>query len=302
MSHFALSRRTSQVTAWNWADIWPPLALVATGVAACVSLPPWLFMWSLAVAVYIAFKWLMWRLTAWEGEPVSTGRFIGWLFWPGMDPRQFLVPRQRTQPLPRSAWLFACGKVALGVMLIWIVARLALPLGELVAGWVALVGLALVIHFGVFDLLSWLWRAAGYSAAWIMDWPIAATSVADFWGHRWNLAFRQLADRLTYRPLIPRIGPRFALLFSFLFSGVIHDLVISVPADGGYGLPTSYFLIQVVGILIERSALGRRLRLRSGARGWLFTALIVVAPAGLLFHPPFIGRIVAPMLVSIGAV
>ena len=53
---------------------------------------------------------------------------------------------------------------------------------------------------------------------------------------------------------------------------------------------------------LNRSHLGRRLGLGVGVRGWLFTLAVMVAPVPLLFHEPFITRVVIPLLQAIGAV
>lgn len=72
-------------------------------------------------------------------------------------------------------------------------------------------GLIFVLHFGSFHLLSCAWRAAGVDARPLMHWPVAATSLADFWGRRWNTAFRDLTHRFLFRPLTRRLGPRAGL-------------------------------------------------------------------------------------------
>jgi alginate O-acetyltransferase complex protein AlgI len=87
----------------------------------------------------------------------------------------------------------------------------------------------------------------------------------------------------------------------FLLSGVIHELVISLPARGGYGLPTGYFFLQGLGIASERSQRGRRLGLGAGWRGRLFTMLVAAGPVYWLFPPVFVHRVVLPMLRAIGA-
>ena len=90
------------------------------------------------------------------------------------------------------------------------------------------------------------------------------------------------------------------MLLVFVISGLIHDLVISLPARGGYGLPTAYFLIQAAGVMIERTPWAKRLGAGRGFRGWVFTALIVAGPAFWLFHPAFVRNIALPMLHAIG--
>jgi D-alanyl-lipoteichoic acid acyltransferase DltB (MBOAT superfamily) len=132
-----------------------------------------------------------------------------------------------------------------------------------------------------------------------MDKPVLARSLSDFWGRRWNLAFRDLMHQFVFQPLTPQVGPARATLVVFFISGLIHDSVISFAAHGGYGLPTIYFVIQGLALLFERSRVGRRVGLGRGIRGWLFAAFVVTGPAGLLFHPPFIHNVVLPMVEAI---
>jgi alginate O-acetyltransferase complex protein AlgI len=87
----------------------------------------------------------------------------------------------------------------------------------------------------------------------------------------------------------------------FILSGLIHDLVISLPARGGYGLPTLYFAIQGCGLVFERSTLGQRVGLGRGPRGRIFALGFTAGPAFWLFHPPFIRNVILPMLKAIGA-
>jgi alginate O-acetyltransferase complex protein AlgI len=90
-------------------------------------------------------------------------------------------------------------------------------------------------------------------------------------------------------------------LLVFAVSGLIHDLVISLPARAGYGLPTLYFLLQGAGVTVERSRLGRRLGLGQGLRGWLFMAVFLTVPVLGLFHPWFVLRVILPFMQAIHA-
>jgi hypothetical protein len=55
-------------------------------------------------------------------------------------------------------------------------------------------------------------------------------------------------------------------------------------------------------MLVERSRFGRAVGLRRGVRGWAFTFVVVAAPACALFHPPFVCRIVMPLIQAMGAI
>jgi hypothetical protein len=157
-----------------------------------------------------------------------------------------------------------------------------------------------MLHFGTFHLLSCAWRRAGVEARPLMNWPLASASVSEFWGRRWNTAFRDLTHRFLFRPLTARLGPRGALAAGFVFSGLVHDAVISVPAGGGYGGPTLFFTAQGAALLAERSRPGRAAGLGRGWRGWLFTMLVLAVPVGVLFHPPFVLNIIVPFMHALG--
>jgi alginate O-acetyltransferase complex protein AlgI len=247
-------------------------------------------MWAMAAAVFFGCKWLT-LLRAQERLPrVSRKRAAAYLLaWPGMDAERFLTATQGTRPHFEEVAL-ASGRLALGAVLLFGLARL-IPQPQL-AGWIGMVGMVLLLHFGAFHLLSVWWRWIGVDAPPIMNAPLRSTSVGEFWSRRWNGAFNQLALQLVFRPLARRTGTTTATLVAFLVSGLVHELVISLPAGAGYGLPTGYFLMQGAALLVEH---------RLGMRSWVFTMLVVAAPAYWLFHPLFVERVILPFMRTIGA-
>jgi hypothetical protein len=287
----------------NQISDWLPLFLLPTLVVFTRDfLPAWIFMWLLACTIFFGCKWLTWRRALRQINSVNRFISLGYLFaWVGMDARNFLRgKRDIVAPKPRD-WLLATGKVFLGVVLIWFVARRFLVTQPLAAGWVGMVGFILFLHFGLFQLLALAWQRAGVNAQPIMREPLRSTSLADFWGRRWNAAFHFLANDFAFRPLLRKCGATVATLLVFLLSGLIHDFIISLPARGGYGLPTAYFLIQGFGVVFERTTFAKQIGLGRGWRGWLFTAACAAGPAFWLFHPILVRNVILPMLQAIGA-
>jgi alginate O-acetyltransferase complex protein AlgI len=74
-------------------------------------------------------------------------------------------------------------------------------------------------------------------------------------------------------------------LVLFALSGFLHELAISFPAGGGWGLPLGYFLLQGVLVAVEE-------RFRIVSRAWTWFWLI--APAPWLFHEPFRRALIVP--------
>lgn len=281
---------------------WVPIvALPALAwFAAPTDLPRWARMWLIAFAMYAGLKWLSW----WDARAVRAPvwKHVAYLFtWPGMDARTFLKSSMRCiSPTPRE-WLSAAIKLGCGITLIWSVAPRVGQDNDWLFGWGAMVGLILTLHSGLFHLMSCAWRALGVDARPLMNSPLLATGVSDFWGQRWNIAFRDLTYRFVFLSLTKQFGPNVALLVGFIFSGLIHELAITVPAQSGYGGPTVFFTIQAVALFIERSIWGRRLGLGHGFVGWVFTAVMLIGPVGLLFPTAFVTEIIVPFCRVIGA-
>lgn len=285
----------------KWVDWVPLLLLPLVTVPLRDSLPAWIFMWIFVAALFFGCKWLTWRRAQIKISAAGLFRSLGYLFaWPGMDAKKFLTSKSERKP-KTGEWFVALGRFFAGVIFIWLAADTALTTEPIANAWISMVGLTLVLHFGLFHLVALAWQRVGVAAEPLMKSPLSATSLSDFWGARWNTAFNKLVHDLSFRPLARRIGVAWAIMCVFAISGVIHELAISLPARGGFGLPLAYFLLQGAGVLFERSNFGRRLGLGNGARGWFFMLIITAAPAYWLFHPPFVRNVILPMLKTIGA-
>lgn len=250
-------------------------------------------MWLLAAAIFFGFKMLVLARTPAAISGLALAQWL-WLC-PALNLTAFL--RQRDGSAGEPLRLVRSGLVNLtfGAVMLWMVAPqfAAMPL---VAGWIGMAGLIFTLHFGTFHLVTSFWRWMGRGTEPLMKCPIAAESLSDFWGRRWNTAFSDAISLLVFRPAAQRWGGRKAHWLVFAISGVLHEAVISLPARGGWGGPTVYFLLQAAGI-----ALGRRLRIPRGlaSRAWAFAFLLV--PVGLLFHPPFVRAVMLPFFQTLEA-
>lgn len=269
---------------WLWPNEWPQ----------------WGLMWAVASSIFAGCKWLTFRRT--QIVNASMCRKVAYLWaWPGMDAATFLTSSNSDSiERPRIAeWLSATLKLAIGVVLLRDVCGAFSDSSPFVIAWSGMIGLMLVLHFGLFQLLSCFWRMNGIDARPLMNRPIASTSLSELWSRRWNIAFRDLMHRFLFQSLAARVGPRWATWLGFAISGVIHDIVMSLPAGGGYGQPTLFFVIQAMGLMIERSQVGRRIGLGHGPRGWLFAMLVLIGPSSLLLHQPFLERVIVPFVIAV---
>ena len=263
--------------------------------------PAWVQMWGLAGALYAGLKWLTYADSA-AAKQASPRRIWAYLLlWPGMHADAFLPNSRTVLPPEKREWIAASMKCGAGVVVLLAAGRWANSGHPLLVAWAGVVGIVTLLHFGLLHLLSVYWRRAGVVAPPIMDAPLRSTALSEFWGRRWNRAYRDLSHRYVFSPLERRIGVAGAAYAGFIVSGIVHDLVISVPAGAGYGLPTLYFCIQGAGVLLERSTLGRRMGLRRSVVGRGFTAAVLILPLPLLCHSAFLERVILPMLMTLGA-
>ena len=231
-----------------------------------------------------------------HGTRLPLWRWVGFsVMWFGMRPRIFAADRQPRadswSTLRSAALLFSLGLAliasAAGVWHASGSAPLALPL--------LLPGLSLCLHFGVLKAATAFWRLIGFDANLLFRAPIRSANLTEFWGRRWNLAFSEMTALGVYRPLQPLVGKRAATVLAFAFSGLLHEVAISVPVQTGYGLPLLYFIVHGGLILIERrrQAAGRPI---CGWPGWCWTLVWLALPLPILFHPAFVDRVLLPII------
>ncbi|MEW6144273.1 MAG: MBOAT family protein [Thermodesulfobacteriota bacterium] len=283
---------------------WIPLFLIpALAIPASRhTLPAWGTLFAVAFSIFYGFKWLTYRRAVRMGARPGLKCAIGYLFcWVGMDAVAFFDRRIKVPRPAGTEWLLAFLKTALGLVLFFLVARMFYPRHTLTAGYIGLTGFLLFSFFGTFHMLSLYWRSRGVHAVPMMNSPLLASSLPEFWSSRWNLAFRDLARIFVFRPVLRKCGIVYAVVAAFVFSGILHELLISLPADAWYGLPTLFFLIQAGGIFMEKSGPGIRYGINRGLRGRLFAALFILAPVVLLFHPPSIESCMIPFMKAAGA-
>ncbi len=165
--------------------VWLPLAGMPFAVVMlCADWPPWLFMSALALSIFAGFKWLT-LVDSDEFGQVSAWRSLGYLlFWTGMDAKSFLTSTQNVSRPGATEWLWAFVKTGFGLLLVFRIVPFIVDRHEMLAGWIGMAGIVFVLHFGLFHLLLLFWKRAGTDARPIMDAPIKASSLSDFWGRR----------------------------------------------------------------------------------------------------------------------
>jgi len=250
-------------------------------------------MTAMALLAFLVFKWLVTEEERRDGmPPLPLSRWLAFtLLWVGMRPRLF-VPRTRSAlPSPRPLLLRGATCLAAGLLLLG-AARLA---GAGMAGAALLVtALLLCFHFGACTLLAAAWRLCGIPCEPVVRAPTRSRNLAEFWSRRWNLPYSEMCAIALYRPLASKTGRGIATLATFLVSGLLHEIAISVPVGAGFGLPLLYFALHG-GLVHLEQELARRGRPVRGLAGRIWTVAWVLGPLPLLFHHPFLTRLLLPM-------
>src|SRR5258708_204929 len=172
-----------------------------------------------------------------------------------------------------------CGGLVLSY---WIYGQLveAVGIGSVLRSYCAAPALLLMSETLV-ALVTLLWLPSGQVLPSIHNRPWLARSIADFWGQRWNLWFSDWTRYAIFQRL--RRRPVFALVLAFAVSGILHEWVVNVPlyfvtGRAPFGTMMLYFLVQAVGVLVERRFKGRPILLAS------FAWLVIFAPAPLVLN------------------
>ena len=241
---------------------------------------------------------------SYKNKPLTL-TFKQWLIfaggWAGMRAEPF--EKLGGEPVPGGWSMVRMGitRILAGLLLIFVAHKLLLllldkELAYIIISACLLIGLSLILHFGMLSISAGMWRFSGVNTYLLFRQPAKATSLNEFWSKRWNIAFSEMTSVAIFRPLKNKIGGAAALMLAFMFSGLLHELALSVPVNSGYGLPLLYFIIQGCVVLFEKLLIRRKVRFlqnKAVAKVWLFFWLVIPAP--LLFHPQFIKQIVWPL-------
>lgn len=277
------------------AAMWAALVLtVAVADRALAPEPPVLRMLGILACAFLVVKVMVGEEEKRDGmKPLPAGRWL--LFatlWIGMRPRVFGARRRGNIAGVRDLAVRGATRLLAGLALLATARWLGTGyLSDVLLGG----GLLLVFHFGGCTLLAAAWRGAGVRCDPIVREPIRSRSLTEFWSKRWNLAYSEMCTILLFRPLAGRVGRGTAVLLVFLFSGLLHEMAISLPVRAGFGLPMLYFAAHGALVLVEE-ARKRRGRPVGGVAGWLWTLFWVLGPTPLLFHRPFVTGVLRAIL------
>ncbi len=242
--------------------------------------------------------WL--ALSSAERRALPWRRLVAYLVWPGMQPRLFLPDRWPSAadivPTLRGTAL----NLLAGVACFWLLpALLPEQTPRWIRVWLGLIGFGFLFLFVLMDAWVHFYRRLGIAVEKLWVNPLAATSLLDFWGRRWNRIYSGMLREVLFLPLARRVGVLGALFAVYLYGGLLHEN-LSVAASSGYGGPLLYFFLQFVGVSLESTRFARRLLQGRPVAGWLWTVVTVVGPAPLLLHAGYIDRVFVPSLVETG--
>jgi hypothetical protein len=259
--------------------------------------PPLVRMLVIVVLQLLSMKILVLFETYSGNHPLNPVKWLSFsLGWFGMRPATFEKFGDSPLPFAHTLSKGIC-RIGIGILLLYlslvlenhVVGRMFLP--QLLL----LVGLSLILHFGILNISTAFWRSCGVDVRELFQAPYRSKSLKEFWGKRWNIAFSEMTAIIAYRPLKRKVGIEKAMILSFLLSGLLHEIAISLPVMAGFGLPMLYFSIHALAMRLEGhcSVVRKLLEKRWLAHVWVISLLILPMP--LLFHQRFIDEVLVPL-------
>jgi hypothetical protein len=148
-------------------------------------------------------------------------------------------------------------------------------------GLLLIYGLADAVH----ALLAVLYRIGGRQIPSQHRTPLAARSIQEFWGSRWNRTVSRWLDRNVFRSWARRGEPRSGWAIAFVISALLHAYLVLVAVGPATALWMGiYFLLQGVLVLVEiRLHVDRWSTM--WAHGWVASVMILTSP---FFTEPFL--------------
>lgn len=234
----------------------------------------------LCIVLLAGMKWIVYR--EWcvqKNRSLSWCRW--WIFsalWFGMDPGSFAGKRRRFEW--RSHAIIGASCILAGTVL-WYCGYY-FQISNVV---LLFIPMSMVVHFGVLRLLTAFWRMQGFPVRILFRNPLRMCGFRDFWGKRWNLAYSEMMARTVKRPLTPILGEKGSVFVVFLISGLLHELAITVPVQGGYGLPTLIFVVHGILAVFEK---------KNSILSAVVCAVLLIVGLPYLFNEKFQTEVILP--------
>jgi hypothetical protein len=249
---------------------------------------------SLGMIGIIKIAALIWQTSDGAKFQSRLGAILFLCAWPGVSVSGF-TDRGEVNATTGSRFFEAWMTFLMGIGIL--VAVSLVEHGESTAlNYVALFSILLIIHLGLIEIIADGIRLLGFSPMSLFDRPYLSSSLRDFWSFRWNRAFVDMNKIFIMGPLRNKV-PLALLTFSiFAVSGILHEIGISYVDGVSWGSPLLYFVIQGVGMEVEKHR--------------KFPQVLVLAwillPIPLLFTPAFtnlflgsLSRIIADFAVGV---
>lgn len=219
------------------------------------------------------------------------------LGWFGMRPALFEKFPGPSLPFTKIL-LKGVSRILVGILLLYFSMIIELrfqPEDYFIAQLFLLAGISLMLHFGILNIVTALWGSLGVNVTELFQAPYKSTSLKEFWGKRWNRAFSEMTALIAYRPLKNKLGAETSLILSFLLSGLLHEVAISLPVMKGFGLPMLYFVIHAIAMQLETRSIfvQKLLKQKWFEHVWVLSLLIIPMP--LLFHRIFVEQVLVPL-------
>lgn len=193
----------------------------------------------------------------------------------------------------------ALGRAALalplGYLSLWAGVVLAPAIGSLPLRWLAGATFTYCFAEAASGLIEGLARLLGARVPPVHRDPVAARSLREFWGERWNLVVNRWLRQHWYLPLARRGRPATGLALAFVVSAGLHAYIFGAGLDADMSARAAgFFALQGLLLALE-VPLGVQRWPAPAARAWTLAATLLPSP---LFTEPML-RLFAELVAEI---
>ncbi|MCW3070522.1 MAG: hypothetical protein JWO44_412 [Bacteroidetes bacterium] len=263
----------------------------------CIKADPLLLMLLYIMSTFLSLKIVVANNHLGKEKQLNFAQWLLFCYtWFGMNPLPFKLLPAPSLPDHRSYILKGISRILIGLLLIALTNFAFAGVAgkfEFIPQLLYLISISLILHFGLLSISAGNLRRMGIPVTSLFKDPLKSKSLQEFWSRRWNIAFVELTTIAVLRPLKKRFGQKTAFWSSYVFSGLLHELAISLPVNSGYGKPFAYFIIQAFLIMTVEKHFINNISNKFIKTAWVLVCLF--APIFLLFHEQFIHEIIMPL-------